>query len=100
LNSVERKFPRLRECIQSYTVATPLSFRDYIGNDDGSLYGVTKDYKDPLRTFLSPKTKIPNLFLTGQNLNLHGILGASMSGLKTCFAILGDDYILEKIKNV
>ena len=99
LDSVEHKFPGLRDCIQSYTVATPLSFRDYIGNDDGSLYGVTKDYKDPLRTFLSPKTKIPNLFLTGQNLNLHGILGASMSGLKTCFAILGNDNIIEKIKN-
>ena len=73
LDEVEKKFPGLRDCIESYYTATPLSFRDYIGNDDGSLYGIVKDYKDPLKTFISPRTKLPNLYFTGQNLNLHGI---------------------------
>jgi all-trans-retinol 13,14-reductase len=99
LDEVEKKFPGLRHCIQSYYTATPLSFRDYIGNDDGSLYGITKDYKDPLRTFISPRTKLPNLYFTGQNLNLHGILGAAMSGLVTCTAVMGSDSIIEKVRN-
>jgi all-trans-retinol 13,14-reductase len=99
LDEVEKKFPGLRNCIQSYYTATPLTFRDYIGNDDGSLYGISKDYKDPLRTFISPRTKIPNLYFTGQNLNLHGILGAAMSGLVTCTAVMGNDSIVEKIRN-
>ncbi|HTK21393.1 MAG TPA: NAD(P)/FAD-dependent oxidoreductase [Mucilaginibacter sp.] len=99
LDSVERKFPGLRSCIKSYYTATPLSYRDYIGNDDGSLYGIVKDYKHTLKTFISPRTKVPNLYLTGQNLNLHGILGASMSGIVTCCALLGNDNIIAKIRN-
>lgn len=99
LDAVERKFPGLRQCIKTYYVATPLSYRDYIGNDDGSLYGIVKDYKHTLKTFISPRTKLPNLYLTGQNLNLHGILGASMSGIVTCCALLGNDSVIHKIKN-
>ena len=98
-DEVEKKFPGLWDCIYSYYTATPLSFRDYIGNDDGSMYGIVKDYKDPLRTFISPRTKLPNLYFTGQNLNLHGILGAAMSGLVTCTAVMGNDSIIEKIRN-
>ena len=99
LDSVEKKFPGLRNHIQSYYTATPLSFRDYIGTDDGSLYGIVKDYKDPLRTFISPRTKLPNLYFTGQNLNLHGILGAAMSALVTCSAFMKNDQLIEKIRN-
>ena len=99
LDSMERKFPGLRDHIKTYYTATPLSYRDYIGNDDGSLYGITKDYKDTLRTFISPRTKLPNLFFTGQNLNLHGVLGAAMSGIVTANALIGNDDIINKIRN-
>lgn len=99
IDLVEEKFPGLDKAIKSYYTATPLSYRDYIGNDDGSMYGIAKDYRNPLKTFISPRTKIPNLYLTGQNLNLHGILGATMSGLVTCTAFLGNENIIEKIRN-
>jgi all-trans-retinol 13,14-reductase len=99
LDLVEEKFPGLRKAIKTYYTATPLSYRDYIGNDDGSMYGIAKDYSNPLKTFISPRTKIPNLYLTGQNLNLHGILGATMSGLVTSVAFLGSEEIIEKIRN-
>jgi len=99
LDEVGKKFPGLRECMYSYYAATPLSFRDYIGTDDGSLYGIVKNYKDPYRTFIDPRTKLPNLYLTGQNLNMHGILGTALSGLATCTAIMGNDTIIEKIRN-
>lgn len=36
-----------------------------------------------------PRTPIPNLFLTGQNLSLHGILGVSVTSFFTCAEILG-----------
>lgn len=99
LNLVEQRFPGLRKAIKSYYTATPLSYRDYIGTDDGSMYGIAKDYSNPLKTFISPRTKIPNLYLTGQNLNLHGILGATMSGLVTSVAFLGNEELIEKIRN-
>ncbi|RAW00156.1 phytoene desaturase family protein [Pseudochryseolinea flava] len=96
---VEERFPGFKDCIQSYYTATPLSVRDYIGTDDGSLYGIVKDYREPMRTFISPRTKVPNLFMTGQNLNLHGVLGVSVSAVLTCSEMLGIDYILNKIRN-
>ncbi|MBX3257216.1 MAG: NAD(P)/FAD-dependent oxidoreductase [Chitinophagaceae bacterium] len=99
LDLVEEKFPGLKDCIQSYTTSTPLSYRDYIGNYDGSLYGIAKDYRDPLKTFISPRTKIPNLYLTGQNINIHGVLGSTISGLLTCITMLGNEDIIEKIRN-
>jgi all-trans-retinol 13,14-reductase len=99
ISLVEEKFPGLRDAIQTYYTATPLSYRDYIGNNDGSMYGIAKDYRNPLKTFISPRTKIPNLYLTGQNLNLHGVLGAAMSGLVTCVAFMGNEEIIEKIRN-
>lgn len=99
IDLVEEKFPGLKKAVKSYYTATPLSYRDYIGNDDGSMYGIAKDYRNPLKTFISPRTKIPNLFLTGQNLNLHGVLGAAMSGLVTCTAFMGNETIIEKIRN-
>jgi len=99
LNCVEEKFPGLRSNIKKYYTSTPLSFRDYIGNNDGSIYGIVKDFRNPLNTFISPRTKLPNLFLTGQNLNLHGILGATMSGLVTCTAFLGNEDVINKIRN-
>ena len=96
-NDVEKRFPGFRQCIKSYYVSTPLTWRDYIGTDDGSIYGIVKDYQEPLKTFISPRTKIPNLFLTGQNLNLHGLLGVTVSAVVTCSEMFGSDYLVRKI---
>lgn len=96
---VEEKFPGFRHAIDKYYTATPLSVRDYIGTSDGSLYGIVKDFREPMKTFISPRTKIPNLFLTGQNLNLHGVLGVTVSAVLTCSEILGINYMLDKIRN-
>jgi all-trans-retinol 13,14-reductase len=63
------------------------------------LYGIVKDYREPMRTFISPRTKIPNLLLTGQNLNLHGVLGVTVSSVLTCSEVLGSEYMIEKIRN-
>jgi len=94
---LEKKWPDLRSMIKSYHTTTPLSYRDYIGTTDGTMYGVVKDRNDPIKTFISPKTKIPNLLLTGQNLNLHGVLGVSIGAVITCSEILGQKYLLDKI---
>jgi all-trans-retinol 13,14-reductase len=99
LDRVEEKFPGLRKTILHTYTSTPLTFRDYIGNKDGNLYGTAKDYLNPMGTLISPKTRIPNLFLTGQYLNLHGILGTAISGLITSIALTGKDDFIEKIRN-
>ncbi len=99
LDKVESRIPNIRSYINSYTTSTPLSYRDYIGAKDGGLYGIAKDYRDPLRTFISPTTKIPNLFFTGQNLNMHGVLGVTVGAIRTCGVFVGQNYLLKKINN-
>ncbi|KYP16347.1 all-trans-retinol 13,14-reductase, partial [Flavihumibacter sp. CACIAM 22H1] len=98
LELVAQRFPELPAAIQSYTSATPLSFRDYIGTEDGSLYGIAKDYRNPMGTYLPTRTKVPNLFLTGQNILLHGILGVTITALTTCAEFIPVETLLEKIK--
>ncbi len=97
IKELEKKFPNLRDCIQSVYASTPLSYRDYIGSNKGSMYGYVKDANNPLKSFVSPRTKIKNLFFTGQSLNMHGILGVTISGVVTCSEILGGEYLLNKI---
>jgi len=99
ISVVCEKFPLLKNCIHSYYTSTPLSYRDYIGNENGSLYGIAKDHKEPLKSLISPHTKIPNLYFTGQNLNLHGVLGAAISGIVAATALTGNNEIIKKIKH-
>ena len=96
---VESRYAGFKASIKSYYTATPLTARDYIGTDDGTLYGFAKDFREPLRSHVSPKTRIPNLLLTGQNINLHGVLGVTLSAVATCAHLLGFDYLVKKIKN-
>ncbi|TJZ61907.1 NAD(P)/FAD-dependent oxidoreductase [Sphingobacterium olei] len=98
VTEVEKEIPHLREVIKASYASTPLSYRDYIGNFEGSLYGPLKDYNDPLRTMISPKSKIPNLYFTGQGINMHGILGVTIGAVATCAEILGHAYLIRHIR--
>lgn len=95
---VEKRIPGFRNSIQSYTAATPLTYRDYMGTTDGSIYGISKNNNDPLRTFISPRTKVPNLFITGQNMHMHGVYGVTVGAVKTCAQLLGQQYLIKKIE--
>ncbi|MFC7523838.1 phytoene desaturase family protein [Parapedobacter sp. GCM10030251] len=97
LTELEKKFPDLRKHIQATYVSTPLTYRDYIGSETGGMYGFVKDANHPLKNYLPPRTKIKNLLLTGQNVNMHGILGVTISAVLTCAELLGKSYLLTKI---
>ena len=51
-----------------------------------------------MKTFISPKTKLENLYLTGQSINMHGILGVTIGAVVTCSEIVGKEYLIEKIR--
>jgi len=97
IRELEKKFPDIREKIEAVYTSTPLSYRDYIGCNKGAMYGYVKDAANPMKSFISPKTRLKNLFFTGQSLNMHGILGVTISGIITCSEILGREYLLDKI---
>ncbi len=96
--ALSRIYPGFSSCIESYYTATPLTQRDYIGAIEGGLYGIKKDYNAPVKSFISANTKLDNLFLTGQNVVLHGVLGVTISAMVTCQFILGKKHMLDKLK--
>lgn len=99
LEVVANDFPEIRGKIKSYYTSTPLTYRDYTGTFRGSVYGLQKDFNSPLKTLIMPRTKVPNLFLTGQNTNVHGVVGVTIGSVLTCGEILGTQYVLDKIRN-
>lgn len=89
----------LDEHIETVYTTTPLSYRDYTATVDGSAYGIIKDYRRPQIGFISARTKLGNLLLTGQNLNVHGALGVTLTAMITCSELLGEEYLAKKIGN-
>ena len=94
---VERHLPELRGAIDKIFTSSPLSYHSYIASAEGCAYGIRKDYNNPMFTVLTPRTPIPNLLQTGQSLNLHGILGVSMTSFFTCAEILGMETIIKDL---
>jgi len=97
LNVLEKRYPGIRNGIEKYYVSTPLTFTDFTGTPQGSGYGILKDCENPARTIVLPRTKIPNLFFTGQNLNIHGVLGTTINAVITCAEFTGFRYLVNKI---
>ncbi|MCI9846165.1 phytoene desaturase family protein [Flavobacterium pectinovorum] len=97
LDEIEIKFPGIRDCIQSVHTSSPLSYRDYIGGDKGNMYGYVKDSNNPMKTLIPSKTKLENLYLTGQSISMHGVLGVTIGAVVTCSEIVGKEYLINKI---
>ncbi|HEX2395675.1 MAG TPA: FAD-dependent oxidoreductase [Bacteroidales bacterium] len=99
LNEVEKQFPGIRKNIETYYTSTPLTWRDYTGTRAGSAYGLIKDFNRPLESLILPRTHLPNLFLTGQNNYVHGILGVTISSVVTCSELIDEYYLVNKIRS-
>jgi len=99
LQKIYQRHPSLKGNILAQSIATPLTYRDYTATPEGSLYGILKDVSHPNETSIGTRTRIPNLYLTGQNSNLHGVLGVSITAVATAAELLGIDYLLNRIRN-
>lgn len=99
LKEVEKTFPGIRNHIQTFYTSSPLTYRDYTGTIEGSMYGIVKDCNNPLESYIPPRTKIPNFFFTGQNINMHGALGVTIGAILTCGEIIGLNYLIKRIND-
>lgn len=97
LDKLYQRIPELKGYILAHSAATPLTYRDYTATPKGSLYGILKDINKPAETTISTRTRIPNLLLTGQNVNLHGVLGVSITAVATSAELVGMEHLLSKI---
>ena len=82
--------------IETMYTTTPLSYRDFTGTCDGSAYGIIKDYKCPQIGFVSTGPNWETYF-SGQNLNVHGALGVTLTSIITCGELLGHEYLAKRI---
>ena len=89
LAALEKEFPGLRDNIANYYTSTPLTYLDYTGTEGGSMYGIAKDVSLGAACRVPHRTRVPNVFQTGQNINSHGILGVLVGTIVTCTEIVG-----------
>lgn len=82
LNLASRYISGLKDAVENMYISTPLTYRDYISTADGAAYGILK--KIPFQKLAS------NIYWTGQNIGLHGVLGVSMTALLTYRLITGE----------
>ena len=82
IQMVKPYLPEIKGNIETIHTSTPLTYRDYTGTIEGSAYGILKDCDHVMTTFLPPRTPVPNLYLTGQNVNFHGILGVTVTAMQ------------------
>ena len=97
ISKLEIIYPNFRNCIEHIYTASPLTIRDYYNIKEGSMYGYRKDSENITLSQVPIYTKIRNLFLTGQNINLHGICGVPLTAINTAEAIVGENIIVDKI---
>ena len=99
LSRIEKIYPDFRSGIEFSFASSPLTIRDFYGNRFGSNYGFQKDSNNLMLSQMSVFTKVKNLYLTGQNVNIHGFCGVSITAIETAEALVGHNEIVKKIKN-
>lgn len=98
IRALEKECPEVRGNVEAYYTSTPLTYRDYTGIPDGSMYGVAKDVTASMAGRISHRTRIPNLLLTGQSITSHGMLGVLAGSLVTCSQLLSLDTIYDQME--
>ena len=97
LDFMERIYPDFREKTEFVMASSPLTIRDYYGNKEGSNYGFLRDSHNIMLSQLSVFTKVKNLYLTGQNVNIHGMCGVALTAIQTVEALVGTNTVVRKI---
>ena len=84
LSLAETAVPGLSAAVEETWTSTPLTWENFTGTPGGSAFGVRKDWRNPMGTLIPSRTPVKGLWLTGQNLNLAGLLGVSITSVLTC----------------
>ena len=94
------KLPHLEGKVDYYELSTPLSTAWFSAYRHGELYGLDHTPERLQQDWLTPRTKIPGLWLTGQDILTCGVTGAMMGGLLTVTAMAGARKISPLMKRI
>ena len=89
LSALYEKLPQLKGKVDYYEAGTPLTTQYYCDYRSGETYGLKHDSARFEQSWLTPKTKIPGLYLTGQDVLTCGVVPAAITGLMTASNVLG-----------
>ena len=89
LARLDEVLPGLVEQIDYYEVSTPLSTRHFANYELGEIYGLDHSPQRFAQRFLRPRTPIPGLYLTGQDVTSAGIVPSLVAGYLSASAIVG-----------
>ncbi len=94
---METLHPGFSAAVERVGASSPLTIRDFYATPEGALFGYRKDCDNTALSYLPVKTKVRNLLLTGQNVNLHGICGVPLTAILTAEAIVGSNVVVRHI---
>ena len=86
---VYEKLPQLEGKVDYWEVSTPQTTNWFSGYSEGELYGLEHSAQRLQQDWLGPRTRIPGLWLTGQDTLTCGVTGAMMAGVLTTTAMIG-----------
>ncbi len=89
LEKLYERMPHLRGKVDYYELSTPLSTDYFCRYATGEIYGLDHTPERFEQDWLKPKTRIPGLYLTGQDIMTCGVVGAMIGGLLTTIAVGG-----------
>lgn len=99
LNKLKALYPSIENKIIEVDASTPLTYRDYLNTMNGSMYGYSKSIDEPYNAYIPTVSKVSNLHFTGQDVNLHGILGVTLSAFLTCMNFVDIEEVLKEVRN-
>jgi all-trans-retinol 13,14-reductase len=94
------KLPQLEGRIDYHELSTPLSTEWFAAYRHGELYGLDHTPERMQQDWLTPRTRIPGLWLTGQDILTCGVTGAMMAGMLTVMAMVGASKIRPLMKRI
>ncbi|MDP6570617.1 MAG: FAD-dependent oxidoreductase, partial [Candidatus Marinimicrobia bacterium] len=95
LEAVYQHVPQARDALAYSELSTPLSVKSLANYPQGELYGLDHTPQRFHQKWLKPKSKIKNLYLTGQDVLTVGVTSALFSGLVTASAIMRKNLMKE-----
>ena len=100
LEFTEKSIPGLIELVDYSELSTPLTLEYFTKWEKGSFYGIPVTPKRYKYKWISPKTPIKNLFLTGSDAATIGVCGAMLGGVLTTAVINGGMSMIKIMKEI
>ena len=100
LSFAEKTIPGLSELVDYSELSTPLTMEYFTNWKNGNFYGIPVTPERYKYKWISPKTPIKNLYLTGSDAATLGVVGAMMGGLITTSTLVGGMSMIKIMKEV